>query len=51
MASAYIGSTFMPPLFGVLCEALPLAIYPAFLGLFALLMLIMSERLNKLIKN
>ena len=50
MASAYTGSAVMPPLFGALCEFLPMWIYPIYLVLFALLMIIMSERLNRLVK-
>ncbi|MBE6678918.1 MAG: MFS transporter [Ruminococcaceae bacterium] len=49
MASAYTGSALMPPLFGALTELLPMAIYPLYLALFACLMIIMSERLNKLV--
>lgn len=48
MASAYTGSALMPPLFGVICEVLPLWIYPIYLSIFALLMIVMSERLNKI---
>ena len=48
MASAYTGSALMPPLFGVICEVLPLWIYPIYLALFALLMIITSEKLNKI---
>ena len=49
MASAYFGSAVMPPLFGAICEVLPMSIYPFYLAVFALLMVIMSERLNKLV--
>lgn len=47
MASAYVGTTLMPPLFGWAAEQLHIGLYPAFLLLFALLMLWMSERLNR----
>ena len=50
MASAYTGSALMPPLFGLICELLPMWIYPIYLAIFALLMIIMSERLNRLVK-
>ncbi len=50
MASAYTGSAVMPPLFGAICELLPMWIYPIYLAIFALLMIIMSEKLNKLMK-
>lgn len=47
MASAYIGSTFMPPLFGLIAEHLSIALYPFFLVIFVILMIVMAERLNK----
>ena len=50
MASAYVGSTLMPPLFGAICELVPIGIYPAYLAVFALLMIVMSERLNRIVK-
>ncbi len=49
MASAYIGSTFMPPLFGIIADHISIGTYPLYLILFAILMLIMSERLTKVI--
>ena len=48
MASAYTGSTFMPPLFGVLANRFSLRLYPFYLALFALLLLVMTERVNRL---
>lgn len=50
MASAYVGSTLMPPLFGILSEKISLSIYPFYLMIFAVLMLIASERLNSIVK-
>lgn len=47
MASAYLGSTFMPPLFGLLAAHVSIGLYPAYLLLFGALMLFMSERLRK----
>lgn len=47
MASAYMGSTFMPPLFGILSAWLGIGIYPLYLLIFVILMLVMSERLVK----
>lgn len=47
MASAYAGSTFMPPLFGFIADNVHIGLYPVFLLIFAILMLTMSERLNK----
>lgn len=42
MASAYIGSTFMPPLFGVLGNALGFGIMPLFIAFFVILMITMN---------
>lgn len=50
MASAYVGSTFMPPLFGWIADNINIGLYPIYLIFFAILMLIMSEMLNKVIK-
>lgn len=49
MASAYIGTTFMPPLFGVVASHAGIWLYPAYLMIFALLMLVLSESLNRTI--
>ena len=46
MASAYTGSTFMPPLFGVLAGAFTIRLYPFYLAAFALLLWTMTERVN-----
>ena len=48
MACAYTGSTFMPPLFGLIIGKLNISLYPLFLLCFAILMLLMSEKLNKM---
>lgn len=47
MASAYVGSTFMPPLFGLLASRLSIGLYPFYLLVFGALMLVMSEGLNR----
>lgn len=47
MASAYAGTTFMPPLFGVLSEFIGVHFYPVYLLAFLLLLIIMSEKLNR----
>lgn len=49
MASAYVGSTFMPPVFGLLAQHISVGLYPLYLLLFAVLMLFMSEKLNKIV--
>ena len=43
MASAYVGSTFVPPLFGLMGKALGFSILPVYLAVFASLMLVMTE--------
>jgi fucose permease len=49
MASAYTGSTLIPPLFGALAGAVSIALFPFFLALFAVLMVVMTEWLNRLV--
>ncbi|MBR0367642.1 MAG: MFS transporter [Clostridia bacterium] len=46
MAAAYTGSTFMPPLFGVIAGATSIRLFPWYLALFAVLLLVMTERVN-----
>ena len=43
MASAYVGSTFMPPLFGLIANHISLKLMPLFLAVFVVLMIIMTE--------
>ncbi len=43
MAGAYVGSTFIPPLFGLLGRRLGFEIMPVYLAIFAVLMIIMTE--------
>ena len=47
MASAYVGSTFMPPLFGLAASRAGVGLYPLFLLVIAGLMLFMIEALKK----
>ena len=47
MASAYTGSTFMPPLFGLLANAVGVRPFPYVLTGFALLSFFMTELLNR----
>jgi fucose permease len=49
MAVAYIGSTFLPPLFGFIANATSLALLPLFLLVYAALLLLSSERVNALL--
>lgn len=46
MASAYAGSTFMPPLFGFIAGKVGITLYPVFLVVFIGLMIVMNELLN-----
>lgn len=47
MACAYVGSTFMPPLFGILAYYIGYSFMPFFTGSILLLMFVMVEILNK----
>ncbi len=47
MASAYVGSTFMPPLFGVIASHIGLRIMPAYLALFFILLYFMIIKTQK----
>lgn len=46
MASAYLGTTLMPPLFGVLADNISLSLYPFYLAVLALTMLVMTHSMN-----
>jgi len=48
MASAYIGITFMPSLFGWISSFAGLGIYPVYMLFFALLLIFMSERVARI---
>jgi fucose permease len=47
MASAYIGTTFMPPLFGLIANNISLKLMPVFLAFFLCLLVIMISRTEK----
>ncbi len=49
MASAYAGATFMPPLFGLLASALGFWLFPLVLGALVVLLLVMTQLLNKVV--
>lgn len=51
MAAAYVGTTFMPPLFGAIASAVGIWLYPLYLLLFAAIMLAASELMNRLAEN
>lgn len=48
MACAYVGSTLMPPVFGMLAELIGIKLYPYFLLVILVLMIIMVEQVNKI---
>ena len=50
MASAYAGSIITPTLFGGLVAMSSLVVFPFFLFVFTIIMIVTSERLNKVIK-
>lgn len=51
MASAYVGTCFMPPLFGVIANQISVALLPLYLLLILALMFVMHELLLKKVKK
>ena len=51
MASAYLGVTLMPMLFGALSGWLGLWLLPAYVGALVLLMLVMSEVVTRIVER
>ena len=47
MAFAYIGTTFMPPLFGLVAQYADIALLPLFLAFFGVFLFCMTELLNR----
>ena len=47
MASAYIGTTLMPPIFGRLASYMSFSIFPVFIGIILIIKIIMVEVLNR----
>lgn len=47
MASAYVGSTFMPPVFGVIANHISLKLMPVYLVFFLILLLVMISKTEK----
>ena len=45
MASAYVGTCLMPPLFGILARSISITLYPVFLSALLVLMFCMHELL------
>ena len=51
MACAYIGSTLMPPVLGLLAQWFSISLYPVYLLLFAVIMIVMSEGVNAIVSS
>jgi fucose permease len=51
MASAYIGTTLMPPLFGRIASQISFTLFPIFIGILLILKIIMVEILHKKIDS
>lgn len=51
MASAYIGSIFMPPLFGLAAEYVSISLYPLFLLFLLILQVITVEFANRMLRR
>ena len=47
LLSAYCGSTLAPPLFGLVAQYIHIGLYPYYMALFLVVMLLMTERINK----
>ena len=51
IASAYIGTTLMPPLFGFVADRAGLGIFPLFLAFFLILMALLTEQMYRTKKD
>lgn len=51
MASAYVGSTFMPPVFGILANHISLKVMPVYMGFFFVLLLVMIGKTEKAVRS
>jgi fucose permease len=51
MASAYVGATFMPPVFGFLAQSISLSLLPIYMLAFTTLMIIMIELTFKRVRR
>ncbi len=48
MASAYLGATFVPPLFGFIAKYISVGLYPVYLLIFAIVMYFMNEKVTRI---
>lgn len=51
MASAYVGATFMPSLFGIIADWIGIVYYPIYMFMFLVFMIVMLEQVNRLNKS
>lgn len=51
MASAYIGTCIMPPIFGIIANNISIYLFPMYLLMILILMILMHERLILKVKN
>ncbi len=51
MASAYVGTTFMPPLFGIIANHISIKVMPFYLAFFLVLLVIMIGKTEKMCGN
>ncbi len=51
MASAYIGTTFIPPIFGLIAEHISIKLMPAYIAIFVFLLLTMINKTEKCVAN
>ncbi len=47
MACAYVGTTFIPPVFGLIAQYVNPALFPFYIAIFLILMVLMTGRVNK----
>ena len=50
MASAYVGSTFMPPVFGLIANHISITLLPVYVLIFIVLMFFMVEKTFRLVR-
>ena len=51
MASAYVGSCITPPIFGLIAQHISTALFPVFLCIILILMIVMHEMLLKKVQR
>ena len=51
MASAYVGSCLMPPVFGLIANHISVGLFPIYMLVFLILMIMMHERLIKNVRG